>query len=34
MLKYKRRIMVHPVITYSFLEYNFYDSNMELIKVN
>ncbi len=33
MLKYKRRIIIHPVITYSFLEYNFYDKNMEAIKV-
>lgn len=34
MLKYRRRIVVHPVITYSFLEYNFFDKNMDLIKIN
>ncbi len=34
MIKYKRKIIIHPVITYAFLEYNFFDKNMEKIRIN
>ena len=34
MLKFKRKIKILPIITYSFLEYNFFDSKMEELKIN